>query len=169
MKLLKHITTALLLAILLLPLVTPSILQLQQFYVQWEMLETLEEKELITVAIDAGEVQWIHKGEECIINGEMFDVKEWEQKDHQLTLTGLFDKKEKEIIASIARQTKEQQKSNSSGKWIKLMQLNAAAAPFAPADFYCLSFYNTNLFHRYKYSFYSSPFSAVTAPPPKYS
>lgn len=168
MKLLKHITTALLLAILLLPLVTPSILQLQQLYVQWEMLEALEEKELITVTVDAGEVQWIHKGEECIINGEMFDVKEWEQKDHQLTLTGLFDKKEKEIKASIARQTKEQQKNNSSGKWIKLMQLNAAA-PFASAEFSCLTFYNANLFHKYKSSFYSSPFSGVTAPPPKYS
>ena len=168
MKLLKHISTVLLLALLLLPLVTSAVLQLQQLYVQWEMLEALEEKELITVTMHADEVEWIHKEKECIINGEMFDVKEWAQKDHQLTLTGLFDKKEKEIIAGIAHQTKEQQKNNSSGKWIKLMQLNAAA-PFASADFSCLSFYNANLFHKYKSSFYSSPFSGVTAPPPKYS
>ncbi|WP_407525752.1 hypothetical protein PDL71_04160 [Lacibacter sp. MH-610] len=168
MKLLKHISTVLLIALLLLPLVTPAILQVQQLYVQWEMREALEEKELITVTMDAVEVQWIHNGKECIINGEMFDVKEWAQKDHQLTLTGLFDKKEKEIIAGIAHQTKEQKKNSAAGKWIKLFQLNVTAPSSAPA-IQIIDYTKANLYNNYRSSLYASPFSGVVAPPPKYS
>lgn len=155
-------------ALLLLPLVTPAILQLQQLYVQWEMLEALEEKELITVTMDAGEVQWVEKGKECIINGEMFDVKEWEQNGHQLTLTGLFDKKEKEIKAGIAYQTKEQKKNTTSGKWIKLFQLNTTP-PSSAQVAQIIVYTKADLYNNYRSSFYTPPFSGVAAPPPKYS
>jgi hypothetical protein len=168
MKLLKHISTSVLLALLLLPLVTPAILQLKQLYVQWEMQEALEEKELITITVDADEVQWIHKGKESIVNGEMFDVKEWEQNDSQLILTGLFDDKEKEIKATIANQTEEQKKNTAAGKWIKLFQLNVtppSSAPVVPMIIYT----KANLYNNYRSSLYASPFSGVAAPPPKYS
>jgi hypothetical protein len=168
MKLLKHITTAFLVAILLLPLVTPSVLQLRQLYVQWEMLEALEEKELTTITIDINDVQWVYKGKECIVKGEMFDVKESKQNNRQVTLTGLFDKKEKEIKAAIAKQTKEQQNNTGSRKWIKLFQFTAdapACGPNLPSLNHC----NVDLFNKYKSSFYTSPFTGVVLPPPKYS
>jgi hypothetical protein len=167
MKLLKHISASLLLALLLLPLITQAVLQLNHLYVQWEMLEALEEKELITISVDADEVQWVHKGKECIINGEMFDVKESEQKNGQLLLTGLFDKKEKEIKAAIARMANEQQKNSANGKWIKLFQ-STSAPPSTPPVIQMISYTKANLYNNYKSSFYTSPFSGVAAPPPKY-
>lgn len=168
MKLLKHISTAFFLVLLMLPFVTPAVLQLQQLYVQWEMLEAFEEKELIAISVDANEVQWIHKGKECIINGEMFDVKETKEKNNQLLLTGLFDKKEKEIKARIAKQAKEEKRNERAGRWLKLFQINSivSTASLCIEPIPCIS---ANRSNKYQLSLYTSPFTGVVIPPPKNS
>lgn len=166
MKLLKQIFTPLLLALLLLPMVTPVILQVQQLYVQWQMLEALEEKELITVTVDAAHVQWIKKGKECIINGEMFDVKKSVEKNDQLILTGLFDKKEKQIKKRLAAQTQKQQNRQTQARFVKFMQQIAAVSPHIsiiskseqlPSNY--SSFFKT--------SYYQSPGCKTATPPPE--
>jgi hypothetical protein len=164
MKLLKYITTFVLLSAFLLALIMPAVLQLQRRYVQWEMMEALEEKELITIIVDADSIQWIETGKECLIDGELFDVKKHEQQEEKLTLTGLFDIKEKEIKASIAKQTEHQQ-NNQSKQIVKLLLLLATPFIETSTD---IPLNETSLSKQlYKHSCYLSPFTGNCTPPPR--
>jgi hypothetical protein len=167
MKFIKYITAGVWLFALLLPLATPLLLQLKQHYVQWQMMEALEENELITFTVDAEAVQWIKKGKECIINGKMFDVKESVYHHNNFILTGLFDEKEKEIKLQLQAFTKEEKKKHHTADVIKLLLQTAAIHNptlfnFKPQ----LSFSGRSLF---KDVCYSSPFHSITTPPPRLS
>ena len=90
--------------------------------VKWEMKEALEEKELITILLDSKDVLWEDNGEECRINGRLFDVKEFENINGQYRLKGLYDEREKEIEEQLANMTKKQneQQEKLIGKLLKL-------------------------------------------------
>lgn len=165
MKLLKHITAFVLLTALFLPLVTPVVLQLQHKYVQWEMMEALEVKELITITVDASSIKWIVKEKECLVDGELFDVKKLKQQEGKLILSGLFDVKEKQIEASIAKQSKQQQ-NNQSKQIVKLLLMVATPLNEFLTGFYLPVSLSSKQF--YKPSCYSSPFSGNLTPPPKF-
>jgi hypothetical protein len=111
MKFIKYITAGVWLFALLLPLATPMLLQLKQHYVQWQMMEALEENELITFTVDAEAVQWIKKGKECIINGKMFDVKESVYPITILFSQAFLMKKKKKLNYSCRRLQKKKRKN----------------------------------------------------------
>lgn len=165
MKSLKHITAFVFITALFLPLITPVLLQLQQRYVQWEMMEELEEKELVTISVDEASIQWIEKGKECMIAGEMFDIKKLEQQASKLTLTGLFDAKEQQIKASITKQSKQQQ-NNQSKQLVKLLLMVATPLNESSTDFYLTATLSSK--QLYKSSYYISPFTGNLTPPPKF-
>lgn len=168
MKLLKHITAFIWLMALLLPLVTPLVLQVQQRYVQWQMEEQLEEKELITLTVEAASVQWIKKGKECLIGNQMFDVKQSGKKENKLILTGLFDEKEKQIKNQLAAHTKQQQKQQQPSKLVKLFLQTAAIS--ASETFSCKTEMPSSAPDAvFKNSCYQSPLVKTTTPPPKHS
>jgi hypothetical protein len=166
MKLLKYITAFIWLTALLLPLVTPVVLQLQQRYVQWEMMEALEKKELITITVSASAVQWVNKGKECMIDGEMFDVKRSRQQGDQLTLTGLYDEKEKQIKQQLVTQAKEQQKKENHSHAVKFLLQIAIVNKTAAYDYkteQLPSPYTSFFMSRH----YQSPFKGTATPPPR--
>lgn len=168
MKLLKYITAFILLLALVLPMVTPLVLQIRQRYVQWEMLEALEKKELITITVPASNIHWVKKEKECVIDGEMFDVKRIEKQGNKLTLTGLFDEKEKQLKKQLLTHTKEQQKGKQSSLVVKLIMQIAVVNKTEvfdnnPAE---LSISYTSI---YKNNCFQSPFKSTATPPPRLS
>lgn len=168
MKLLKTISAFVLLTGLLLPLVAPVVLQLQQRYVQWQMIEALEKKELITITVDVAAVQWIKKGKECWINNEMFDIKHSESKGDKLILTGLFDKKEKQLKEQLQAQTNQQQQEHQKAQIVKLL-LQYTAVPLTESLNCKIALLPVTYNSQFKNSCYQSLFNGTVTPPPKIS
>ncbi|MBX9784689.1 MAG: hypothetical protein K2X48_15480 [Chitinophagaceae bacterium] len=164
MKLLKQITAFFLLALVLVPLLSSVILQLQQLYVQHQMEEALEQQHLVSIKINAASVHWVRKNKECLINGELFDVKSIEISGNDISLTGLFDVKEKAIKSVIATQSKHQQ-SNQSKQIVKLQML--FAAPHSEQDAKKIPATVISSKQPYQTSFYHEPFKGHSTPPPK--
>lgn len=167
MKYFKTILTVFLLAAFSIPLLSPVALQVKQLYVQWQMLEALEKQELIHVRIKTADIEWIKDKKECWINGEMFDVKEMQVINDETLLTGLYDKKEKEIKRSLKDMAKNQQQSGKLQQLVKLFSVMAANAEnlnLPPLD--CIDINNRNQFRN---SIYTNPFLGYTSPPPKFS
>ncbi len=106
-KCIFHIAAFSLVVISFLPMAIPGILLLQKSYVRWEMREKLEEEQLQTIRVKASAVQWSFFGNECRIEGKMFDVKKTAQDGDFLILTGLFDDRETEIEKDITRNCEE--------------------------------------------------------------
>jgi hypothetical protein len=79
----------------------PGSLVVQRAFVVHDMKERLEKEELVTLTVPANAVTWYEEGRECLINGQMFDVKEMEQQGTDLVLKGLFDEKEKALLSRI--------------------------------------------------------------------
>ena len=166
MKLLKTITAFILLTGLLLPLVAPVVLQLQQRYVQWQMIEALEKKELVTITVDAVAVQWIRKGKECWINNDMFDIKHIAYSGGRLMLTGLFDKKEKQLKEQLQAQTNQQQQEHQKAQIVKLL-LQYAAIHQTELINYNIVLIPGNHNSLFKNSCYQPPFNGTVTPPPR--
>ncbi len=167
MKYVKTILTVFLLAAFSIPLLSPVALQVKQLYVQWQMLEALEKQELVHVRIKTSDIEWIKDKKECWIDGEMFDVKQIKVVNDETLLTGLYDKKEKEIKKILDEGAKDQQKS---GKAKQLAKRYSALKNI---------FYNIELSNRVYCSekrfltvtnpIYKLPFIGINTPPPKYS
>lgn len=162
----KTILTSLLLAVFCLPLLSPIYLQLQQQYTRWQMMEALEKKELVEVCISPSAIQWLHDGKECIINGELFDVKEMHALKNQIILIGLYDQKEKAIKADLEDYTKQHQQPEKTQQVLKLFQ------------FIVTDFGSTHLSAPIELAIqhnrfdttanYVNPFIGYIAPPPKF-
>jgi hypothetical protein len=82
-----------------LPFVFPATLMVQRAFVVHEMKEKLEREELHEVRISKSSIRWVKAGKECMINNRMFDVKDQTASGDSVVLRGLYDDKEKEIIA----------------------------------------------------------------------
>jgi hypothetical protein len=82
-----------------LPIVFPATLMVQRAFAVHEMKEKLERKELQEVRVPRSSIQWVKAGKECMINNRMFDVKDQTVSGDSVVLRGLYDDKEKEIIA----------------------------------------------------------------------
>lgn len=163
----KHIATVFLLACFSIPLLMPAVWHLKQTYVQWEMLEKMEKDELVQIKIKAADVTWVKHKKECIINGEMFDVKQLKVTGEELLLTGLFDEKEKEIKKQLEDFTKNQQQADALQQFVKLFPVlfyNTSQIK-TPAPVYVIM----NQPATFVPSIYTSPYLGYTTPPPKFS
>jgi hypothetical protein len=133
--------------------------------VKWEMKEALEEKELITISLDAKDVLWENEGKECRINGRLFDVKEFENINGKCRLKGLYDEREKEIEEQLAHMTKnnKNQQETLIGKWLKFS--------YVEQDIFTLSIKPFSLPRtkkpRISENIYHSPCLSVISPPPE--
>jgi hypothetical protein len=168
MKLVKLITAFVMLVAFALPLLTTAILQVQQLYAQWQMLEALEKKELITISVTTKDIQWVRLGKECLIDGELFDVKTSVAHGDKIFLSGLYDAKEKTIQQQLAKQAKQQEQNGKAASLVKLLLLIAIQAKDAgsilqPANF------SLACFRPYTPLIYHPPFNGCNTPPPRYS
>lgn len=82
-----------------LPFLFPATMMVQRAVAVHEMKEKLEREELQEIRVLARSIQWIKSGKECMINNRMFDVKEMDASGDSVVLKGLYDDKEKEIVA----------------------------------------------------------------------
>ncbi len=163
----KHIAIVFLLVTFSLPMLMPAVWQLKQSYVQWQMQEALEKQELIHIKIKTTDIKWVKNKKECVINGEMFDVKKHEIVNDETILTGLFDEKEKEIKKSLEDYVKNQQQSNKLQQMMKLFSVlfSNKDAIKIPSALYA----EVSLHYTFIQSVYSSPHLGYTTPPPKIS
>lgn len=83
------------------PFLIPGTLMVQQAVVVHEMKEKLEREELQLITVLRSSVRWVRPSKECLVNDRMFDVKEMTTSGDSVILRGLFDDKEKEIIARL--------------------------------------------------------------------
>lgn len=60
--------------------------------------EKIEEQACKKYVVSCRQVQWIKKGKELTIDGKLFDVKDYTQRNDSLEITGLFDKDEDEVF-----------------------------------------------------------------------
>lgn len=167
MHAIRYISTIFLLTAFSIPLLTPLLLQLKQVHVQWQMQEALEKQELLQVRIKTSDIKWIKNKKECVIAGEMFDVKYIQVMNDETVLTGLFDKKEKEIKRNLEDHAKNQQQSNNLQQLVKLFSviISDADAGKIPAPVFA----EINHATPFTNSIYISPYLGYTAPPPKIS
>lgn len=131
------------------------------------MMEALETEELVEVRMKTSSIQWIKAKRECWVNGEMFDVKKMKVVNDETLLTGLYDKKEKEIKKSLEDLAKKQQQSGKLQQFVKLFSVMIANSETCklPAPNY-ITINNRNQFRN---SIYTTPCLSYTAPPPRYS
>lgn len=99
------------LLLLLLPVSVPVMFcfyfSVRQQIVRHQMLEAMEQKELQMIVVASDKVEWFEKGKELVIEGELFDVKEYRFEAGHIIAKGLSDKKETELKNSLERSMKE--------------------------------------------------------------
>jgi len=95
----------------ILPLVFAAFVQISETTIRHQMEEELEQKNLVTVHVHASQVVWTDRGKEAIVNGHMFDVKNYTTNGDHIKLTGLFDNDEDALFAQID----DHQKNNTDG------------------------------------------------------
>lgn len=103
MNLSRKISLTLLLMTISVPVIFCYYFSIQQQIVKQHMYEALEQKELQTLVIPTEEIEWFEKGKELLINGALFDVKEYHFENGVLIAKGLYDAKETELKASLER------------------------------------------------------------------
>jgi hypothetical protein len=163
MKRRKQIGILLLAGSLLLPVLISMLLQGTQLLVQWQMREALEEEQLITLELESNQVKWIHPEKECLINGNLFDVKSVSVTGNVLRMTGLYDTTEKEILDFIQQQNEKENKEQAK----KIIQIVSSLVGITTSDSYLLFHPTSKLTSIYNAVNYSSPGLSITGPPPK--
>lgn len=160
----RKISALIFLLLVLMPLLFFICTQIKQYAIYAEMKEKLEVENLVTVTVNPEDVKWVKPQKEAMIQGEMFDVKEIRESNGKLFLTGLFDKKEKELnkIASDYQKQKQQEPTGTSGASFFFLALYDNVQ----VD-YDLSQYSLLLIHHACYSrVVSAGFPENCTPPP---
>jgi hypothetical protein len=96
-RIIKHITLIVSTGLAMLPILLSLAFLVQQFRVKTGIKRSLEKQYLQTVRLPLDELHWIEKGKELQIGDELFDVKTWSIQNNEAVLTGLYDKKEKDL------------------------------------------------------------------------
>jgi hypothetical protein len=97
MRLFRTITVLFCLLLMVLPLILAGIFEVQKIIVKYEMHESLEKEQLVTLQLSPSELHWYKKDKELLIGSLLFDVKSLTKTSSGYTITGLFDEKEKQI------------------------------------------------------------------------
>ena len=139
-------------------------LQIQHLHHQWQMLEELESQQLTSITVKANEIEWVKEGKECILYGELFDVKNMYVSNDQVVLNGLFDKEEKKIKKSLEDNTKNEQHSNKAQQLIKLFSI---AVTYTETEKLTPYFAGKKITTHFVNTIYTSHFPDYTTPPPK--
>ena len=66
-------------------------------------MEKLEHEMLITFTFSQQQIKWVIPGKELLVNGKLFDVKKYIEKNNCIEITGLFDKEEQALKESYVK------------------------------------------------------------------
>jgi hypothetical protein len=134
----KKITASLFTLLGITPLLFIIITSIKQQEIQHSMKKQLESKMLCTITLAKKDVHWLNEGKEILINGRMFDVKNFQPAGYdKISFTGLYDNDETLLVNTINKN--QQSENNNGGKLLaQLFQLlqstcnNASAEIFIP-------------------------------------
>lgn len=87
--------------VMLMTVAAPFLYQLKITFLKMDAGERMENSHLQTIRIPLSAVHWIKKGKEILINKRLFDVKEYNNNDCDLVLTGIFDDEETALDKSV--------------------------------------------------------------------
>lgn len=108
----------------------------RQQRVRHEMLERMEKELACTITLQPDELKWITPGKELLVAGELFDVKSRrDNPDGSVTLTGLFDEKEKQLLSHLQKKQSGGDQQKISG-FFQLVLALPANMTIPPAPFY---------------------------------
>lgn len=77
-----------------LPLVFIGGMLVKQKIIRFQREERMERELLQTITVATEKIHWIKQGKEILLEGRMFDVKNFRQESGSYTLTGFFDDEE---------------------------------------------------------------------------
>jgi hypothetical protein len=109
----KKVNGFLLLLIIAAPLFFTCALVVQKQVQQHNMLEALEHAALQTITVNTSSIKWIEKNREALVNGKLFDVKSYSINNNTITLIGLYDEREQDIINDLQKVLQEKEKKSS--------------------------------------------------------
>lgn len=148
-----------------LPVLFALFFLVKQQMIRHKMLEELEHRHLQTITLPAEDVHWVKKGIEIWVQGKMFDIKYFSEKNGQFTCTGLFDEEETALNKQVEKDFN--QKNESGNRMLtQLFQWLQAVYPGAEYnDLFAL------IIERRETSFYSlkipSVYTKILTPPPR--
>lgn len=95
------------------PLFIYALYSIKQKVIQEQMQEALEQKSLQTIVLNKAQANWKETGKEIIINGELFDVNSYTITKDKITLIGLYDKQETDLIKKVEQLQQQKNKSKT--------------------------------------------------------
>jgi hypothetical protein len=98
----KKILAGMLLLIVAAPIFFFAGLLFQQKLIRHKMEEKLERSFLQTITVSKADFKWIKKNKEIIIEGKLFDVKEYSIKSDSVIFSGLYDEAESQLEKDMA-------------------------------------------------------------------
>ncbi len=94
----KTIIAFILSCTILIPVLFSGGLQLFQQYTKHRAFQRLKSNDLITISFPLRKVKWMEEGREIMVDGKMFDIKFYCEKEGSLIAIGVYDEKETRIM-----------------------------------------------------------------------
>jgi hypothetical protein len=150
--------------IIVAPLLFIVLLQGLQLYVRHQLEERLEKEARVHLAIPAGELVWVKRGREILVDGKMFDITTIRYEGDTALVTGIFDHKETGIMHLLKKQAQSSQNTRSLAHlFVWLQQFVATESPII----YMAWCGDAPVFAPFTPAPYSSPVLPLVAPPPQ--
>ncbi|NOU37846.1 MAG: hypothetical protein HOO89_03980 [Ferruginibacter sp.] len=161
----KKILIVVLLFIITMPLFFYIVFLAKQKIVQHQMIEHLEKNALITLQLNKEEVVWEKAEKEILINGKLFDVKNYKIVNNKIIFVGLYDNEESKLKTDLAKLLKHNNKKNAPIQILifKYLFVNGTLTESIP--FLNYFFATKSNYFNYSDSLNSVFFSVVTPPP----
>lgn len=102
----KKISASGLLLLVAMPLFFSVFFVVRQKMIQEEAIEKLEAANLQTITLPIADVHWVKADKEVVIKGRLFDVRSFSQSHGQISLTGLYDTKENDLVRHLSGMVK---------------------------------------------------------------
>jgi hypothetical protein len=161
----RKIISYLMLGIVVLPLVFAGYIQTSEILIHREMKEGLEQKNLVTIHVRSSHLTWTKKGKEAIVNGNMFDVKNYTENGDQIELTGLFDNDEDKLFTEINMQQENNTDATGSTAALKWFSCFSWHPDNDPNQFFVAQ--NSLFPLSRQYTFIQDPVLPCDTPPPE--
>ena len=146
------------------PLLFIAGLQTFQLYLRQRMEFSLKRNDLQTLTFSASKVQWVEEGREILVEGKMFDLKNYSIKDGVFTAQGVFDEKETKVVNLLHGHFTDFQQNFVVVKLLLLTQC------FIALVYFSYSFFSIPLLIKAPWGFmnnYLNPYLLISTPPPK--
>lgn len=162
----KKILATTALVVIAAPIFLFTLLFVKQKIVQHAVTEKLESASLRCISLTSGAFKWVKENKEIEINGRLFDVKHYTQKDGKMYFTGLYDYEEDLIKKQIADLCRNENKNNSPCEHLLQFLFNPAIANNQEYIFLTIISVNENVYSLYKDVVYFTA-QQILIPPPK--